>query len=236
MRNCFFSLSVLLLCFSTWATITPKIKIPEGFDENKFIIKEINETSPIIYNTIETNECSSIKYKEYFFLNSKRHNVDSNVPEDTPFLEWFCLFSVDLYNNHGFMPGLKEKVVYSKDEKLWVKVGNEKKYISSPYLDVPYKPIALYNVSSANASGYAVISENILPIDKERFSDEEIKKIIYFCMFRREYALCGEGDLVVKINGKETDLLPYALKSLESIEIGINKSENANRGSRERPR
>ncbi|MTH48546.1 hypothetical protein GJV78_20295 [Escherichia alba] len=69
--------------------------------------------------------------------------------------------------------------------------------------------------------GYAVVNYNITDYDREVYKNKEIKKIISFCLINGQDALCGSGDAGVNINGKNIDLTPYILKSLESVEMGI---------------
>ncbi|MBV6820172.1 hypothetical protein KWG64_19680 [Rahnella sp. PD12R] len=141
-------------------------------------------------------------------------------PGKIPFAQWFCLYATDIYED-GYGPGLAEGVSYSKTKSLWIKKKNKKTDISPAYLNTPYKPIDLYNISSPNSKGFAIISRNILISDRELSKNSPVKKIIYFCMIRDTEALCGVGSLVHNINGQEIDFTPYALKSLESMEIGI---------------
>ncbi|WBM68763.1 hypothetical protein OH773_11100 [Buttiauxella sp. WJP83] len=83
-------------------------------------------------------------------------------------------------------------------------------------------PLKVYNINSLNARGFAVIDKNISNDDRNRFNDENLKMKIYFCMIHKDgFALCGTGSLTTIKDGKEVDLTPYALKSLESMEIGI---------------
>ncbi|EDW1644222.1 hypothetical protein EK69_004519 [Salmonella enterica subsp. enterica] len=80
-------------------------------------------------------------------------------------------------------------------------------------------------MTSANAKGFAVISENITSASDYLSKDEKIKKVVYFCMIHDISALCGVGSLVRNVNGVEVDFSPYILKSLETIKIGVNTSD-----------
>jgi len=81
--------------------------------------------------------------------------------------------------------------------------------------------LKLYNISSVNAKGFLVIDQNITRYDKSRFDDANLKKKFRFCMIGNEAALCGDGNLISNIDGKEIDFTPYLLKSLESMELSV---------------
>ncbi|RFD81584.1 hypothetical protein SEET3133_02485, partial [Salmonella enterica subsp. enterica serovar Tennessee str. 3133] len=55
------------------------------------------------------------------------------------------------------------------------------------------------------------------------YEDDNIKKkILIFVMIDGSHALCGAGSLIRKIDNQLIDFTPYILKSLESMEIGVN--------------
>ncbi|SUH07117.1 Uncharacterised protein [Salmonella enterica subsp. enterica] len=58
-------------------------------------------------------------------------------------------------------------------------------------------------------------------MDKTIYEDDNIKRIL-FCMIDGSHALCGAGSLIRKIDNQLIDFTPYILKSLESMEIGVN--------------
>ncbi|MBU3891398.1 hypothetical protein KH388_01550 [Serratia rubidaea] len=64
--------------------------------------------------------------------------------------------------------------------------------------------------------------------DRDSYKKQELKKVVSFCLIKGQDALCGSGDLIVKVEGKDVDLTSYILKSLESMEIGVDNPLNAN--------
>lgn len=212
-------ITFLMFCASANASITPEINLPANFDNTQFKVYIIKKSSSIQY-TQQNDSCNDVKYKNFFPSDKYTNSHGELPPEKNSFSQWLCLYAVDIYEG-GFAPILKESVFYSKDKLLWTIKRSKKRDITPPYLNKSYIPIELYNISSPNAKGFAIISRNILESDREEFNDDLVKKIIYFCMIRDSYALCGKGSLVHNIDGKEIDFTPYALKSLESMEIGV---------------
>ncbi|EEQ0429580.1 hypothetical protein HCU92_004505, partial [Salmonella enterica subsp. enterica serovar Kentucky] len=155
----------------------------------------------------------------YFFLNEnikdlndKNHVYD---PEFYPITLWSCSYSREVYDVGEYGSHIQH-IVFDKNKKIWVidddatKTNNE------------FKPSVLYNISSVNAQGFLIIDENISEMDKTIYEDDNIKKKFYFCMIDGSHALCGAGSLIRKIDNQLIDFTPYILKSLESMEIGVN--------------
>ncbi|WP_255434243.1 hypothetical protein [Pantoea sp. WMus005] len=85
------------------------------------------------------------------------------------------------------------------------------------------QPLELYNIRSVNARGYAVVNRNI-PLEEKK---KGVKKKLSFCLLQNQgsAAFCGFGSITNLIDGKEVDFTTYMLKSLETVEMGLPKSE-----------
>ncbi|WBM68762.1 hypothetical protein OH773_11095 [Buttiauxella sp. WJP83] len=134
-------LTGLLWCTYTHADIMPAVKIPAEFDESKYSVRIIEETSRIHYIK-QLSDCNNIHYKDFFFMKLKS-DIDGtprNEPEKKPINEWLCLYSVDIYAE-GFGSGLRERAIFSRDKSLWIIGKTNISDISSVYQNIPYKPI-----------------------------------------------------------------------------------------------
>ncbi|MTH48545.1 hypothetical protein [Intestinirhabdus alba] len=210
MRKCIiFTLFVFLGVSVSEAKISPEIKIPYGFEPKNFFIEKIE---PYSYNSVETSECASVEYKKYSFSMGNEKAKGQLLLDNL-----VCLTDRNVYES-GIIPGLEERISYSRGKNIWVKLKNKRSEISSPYLKIPYKPIKLYNIVSPNARGFAVVSENILPEYREY---KGIIKELYFCLVREDYALCGKNNITTDVKDEEDRLTFYFLKSVESMSIGL---------------
>lgn len=221
MKTKYFSFFVFLICKFAFADINPGINMPAGFDNGNFIAREINDNSSVSYNTVESSGCSNIKFKEYTSPSENKIKAEDNLFTDRfPFNSWVCLSSDTVYSN-GYDRSMNERIVYSRSESLWVKVNNKKSDIISSDQNGPYKPLKLYNIKATNAKGYVVFDENLTKDDKDTYKNA--KELVTFCLVQDStyIALCGSGSLA-----SDSSQIPYVLKTLESIEIGINNKAN----------
>lgn len=225
MKKNIFVFSVLFFFFSANAKIQPDIVTPMGFDENKFSLKMIGEYSYFPYNTVENSGCSNVLYKDYPL---DVHDGNINSPMVLSIKRLVCVFSNGVYEDGYDRKSMAERVVYSKSRELWIKIKQKKSKLSNGYKSIPYKEIELYNIESRNSRGFAVVNENITDSDRDSYKKQELKKVVSFCLIKGQDALCGSGDLIVKVEGKDVDLTSYILKSLESMEIGVDNPLNAN--------
>lgn len=137
-----------------------------------------------------------------------------------PVNSWVCLSSDSIYSN-GYNRNMKERVIYSISKSLWVKVNNKTTDIVPSDQDGPYKPLELYNIKAKNAKGYAVFDKNLTKDDKGTYKNAG--ELINFCLVQDSTysALCGSGSLAT-----DSGQIPYVLKALESMEIGLNNKVN----------
>lgn len=221
MKTKYLGFFVFSACGLTFADINPEVNMPVDFNGDSFTAKEINETSAISYNTVESSGCSNIEFKEYVPSNKSKINTqDNNSADKIPVNSWVCLSSDTVYGN-GYDRSMDERVVYSKSKSLWVKEKNKRFDIIPSDQDGPYKPLKLYNIKAKNTKGYVVFDENLTKDDKEKNKNADV--LVSFCLVQDSTysALCGSGSLVSD-GGK----IPYLLKSLESIEIGLGNEVN----------
>ncbi|MGM1100721.1 DUF943 family protein [Salmonella enterica subsp. enterica serovar Paratyphi A] len=208
----------LFLILPLKANIIPSISLPDKLSESKYSVRMLRIDARIDYR-VETPECKNVKFNDYFFLNEnikdlndKNHVYD---PEFYPITLWSCSYSREVYDVGEYGSHIQH-IVFDKNKNIWVidddatKTNNE------------FKPSFLYNISSVNAQGFLIIDENISEMDKTIYEDDNIKKKFYFCMIDGSHALCGAGSLIRKIDNQLIDFTPYILKSLESMEIGVN--------------
>ncbi|HFJ2068509.1 TPA: hypothetical protein ACGTP1_002523 [Salmonella enterica] len=216
MRKIIIPLFLTLISQKTVSSIIPEIQIPSDFNKDRF---------DDYYNNISSNSgngsCDNISFKNFY--PPEYISLKIKYP---PFNTWLCLYSVDIIHD-GYGPGrvLPEKVYLDKKTGLWKK----KKYTLSKEstqrsLEVygikslsKLQPVALYNIQSVNARGYAVIDNNIPLQEKQK----GVKKSLSFCLIRGEAAFCGSGSMINLVDGKEIDFTPYMLKSLETVEMGL---------------
>lgn len=206
-------LLLVAMPFFSFGKITPEIPKPDKFNENLF--------NQIISNNYlaDTSGCKVISLK-MFHPPERKEYPQSNV--------WLCLYAVDVIDN-GYGPGqaITEKIYFDKKTELWKK----KKYTLSKEgtqrsLEVygiknlsKLQPLALYNIQSVNAKGYAVVNSNIPLREKHK----GVKKKLSFCLIQNQsyFALCGSGSMIDLVDGEEVDFTPYMLKSLETVEMGL---------------
>lgn len=221
MKKKYFSLLIFLICKFTFADISPEMHMPPDFSGDNYIAREINDNSSISYNILESGGCSIIKFKEYRPSPENKVSTEGNNSANTfPVNAWVCLSSDTVYNN-GYDRSMNEKIVYSKSKSLWVKEKNKKNETIASDQDGPYKSLKLYNIRAKNAKGYVVFDENITKDDKKPY--ENVKELISFCLVQDSTytALCGSGSLASGSNQ-----IFYILKSLESMEIGLDNKVN----------
>jgi hypothetical protein len=221
MTNKYFSLLAFFIFNSAVADITPKINMPSGFKNDSFVMREINDTSPISYNTAESSGCSNIKYKEYIFPSDNKNDKEDNPSIGKfPVDSWVCLSSDTVYNS-GYNRSMNEQIIYSKNNSSWIKVNNKKSDMVPSDQDGPYRSLKLYNIKAKNAKGYVVFDENLTRDDKDTYKNAG--ELISFCLVQDSTysALCGSGSLKA-----DSGQIPYVLKTLESMEIGLNNKVN----------
>lgn len=221
MKTKYLAFFVFSVCSCTFADINPEISMPADFNGDSFIENEINETSAVSYNTVESSGCSNIKFKEYGPSNiGKANTVDNSPAEKFPVNSWVCLSSDTVYGT-GYDRSMDERVVYSKSKFLWVKEKNKKSDTIPSDQDGPYKPLKLYNIKAKNTKGYVVFDENFTKDDKE--TNKNTNVLVSFCLVQDSTysALCGSGSLA-----SDSGQIPYLLKSLESMEIGLDNKVN----------
>ncbi|WP_300000947.1 hypothetical protein [uncultured Cedecea sp.] len=221
MEKKYFALFIFLICKFTFADINPEINMPADFNDDNFIAREINDNSSVSYNTAESGGCSIIKFKEYRSSPKNTVSTEGKNPANTfPVNTWVCLSSDTVYNN-GYDRSMNEKIIYSKSKYSWVKVNNKKSDIILSDQDGPYKPLKLYNIKAKNAKGYVVFDENITKDNKGTYKNA--KELVSFCLVQDSTynALCGLGSLA-----SDSNQIPYVLKTLESMEIGLDNKVN----------
>lgn len=221
MKIKYFAFFIFFICKFAFSDINPEINIPSDFNSDKFIVREINDNSSVSYNTVESSGCSNIKFKEYESSSKNKVNTESDNSADTfPVNTWVCLSSDTIYGN-GYDRSMNERIVYSRSKSLWVKENNKKSDIIPSDQDGPYKPLKLYNIKAKNTKGYVVFDENLTKDDKETYKNA--KELVSFCVVQDSTynALCGSGSLA-----SDSGLIPYVLKTLESMEIGLNNKVN----------
>uniref|UniRef100_UPI001EDBEB32 hypothetical protein n=1 Tax=Buttiauxella sp. S19-1 TaxID=941430 RepID=UPI001EDBEB32 len=137
-----------------------------------------------------------------------------------PVNSWVCLSSDTVYSN-GYDRSINERIVYSRSKSLWIKVNNKKFDIIPSNKDGPYKLLTLYNIKAKNAKGYVVFDGNLTKDDKDTYKNAG--GVISFCLVQDStyIALCGSGSLA-----PDSGRIPYVLKTLESMEIGLGNKEN----------
>ncbi|WPA29247.1 hypothetical protein R1Q26_05880 [Klebsiella quasipneumoniae] len=223
MKNKYFSLLMLFIFNLAIADVTPKVDMPSDFQSDNFVMREIDDTSPVPYNTVESSGCSNIKYKEYIFSSESQNNKTDNTSIGKfPVDSWVCLSSDTVYNS-GYDRSMNERIIFSKNKSSWIKVNNNKADIIPSDQDAPYKPLKLYNIKAKNAKGYVVFDENLTQDDKKTYKNA--RELISFCLVQDSTysALCGSGSLTA-----DSGQIPYVLKTLESMEIGLNNKVNDN--------
>lgn len=195
--------------------------MPTDFKNYDFIVREIDSNSPIFYNAIESGGCSNIKYEEYLFSpGNTPDSKNNNYIKTLPISNWVCLSSDTAYSN-GYDRSMNERIVYSKSESLWIKVNNKKLDIIPSGFNRVYKSLRLYNIKSKNAKGYVVFDKNLTKDDKNTYKNAD--ELISFCLVQDSTysALCGSGS-ITSTSGE----IPYILKSIESMEIGLGNKLN----------
>ena len=212
---------MLSICKSTFADINPEVNVPADFNSDNFIARKIDDHSLVVYNTIESGGCSIITFKEYRDSSKNKISAEDNTLANTFFVNsWVCLSSNTVYSS-GYDRSMNEKIVYSRRKSLWVKENNKKPDIINSDQNGPYKSLKLYNIKSKNAKGYVVFDENITRDDIETY---KIKKELFsFCLVQDSTynALCGSGSL-----DQGSSQIPYVLKTIESMKIGLNNKVN----------
>lgn len=208
----------LFLILPLKANIIPSISLPDKLSESKYSVRMLRIDARIDYR-VETPECKNVKFNVYFFLNEnikdlndKNHVYD---PEFYPITLWSCSYSREVYDVGEYGSHIQH-IVFDKNKNIWVIDDDATKTNNK------FKPSVLYNISSVNTQGFLIIDENISEMDKTIYEDDNIKKKFYFCMIDGSHALCGAGSLIRKIDNQLIDFTPYILKSLESMEIGVN--------------
>ena len=211
----------IYLLFSTCAAnavVAPSIALPPDFLSAKFAEKNLDEIVGATYIQ-QSSDCDSVRFKEYFFT-TKMDNTDYYFNK-SPIKLWQCLLMNGDLESYGlgYDPSVADEkpanqvVRYDEKNDTW-KIVNRKSYHKNN------KPLQLFNVTYPNAKGYMVVDENINKYDIQNGITQ--KKEVKFCLIddsKKNYALCGHGDLLEKIDGKEVDLTAYFLKSLESMTL-----------------
>ena len=213
-----FLFTVMLLSLHSYAGIIPSVDFSRLVPETKNPVhREItNLTDTSI--TWQTEDCSSIKFDDYYFLKAKD---DEYLNKLSPITDWQCVYLDGAQESYGldYDPDVadekpaNEAVVYDEKNDIWKVKKRKRQY----YKDAV--PLTLYNITSPNAKGYMVIDENVNKYDLQKGITK--KKEVSFCMIQKTtlVALCGQGNLLKSIDGKEVDLTSYFLKSLESMTI-----------------
>ncbi|WP_210454131.1 hypothetical protein [Pantoea ananatis] len=221
MKTKYLAFLVFSMCGFAFADINPEISMPADFNGDSFIVNEINENSAVSYNTVESSGCSNIEFKEYVPSNKSKTNTKANNSAyKFPVNSWVCLSSDTVYGN-GYDRSMDERVAYSKSKSLWVKEKNKKSDIIPSDQDGPYRPLKLYNIKARNTKGYVVFDENLTKDDKE--TNKNANTLVSFCLVQDSTysALCGSGSLT-----SDSGQIPYLLKSLKSMEIGMGNKVN----------
>ena len=209
----------MVMSFCSNAEISPFFNFPTAISENIHPVhREITSLTDASI-TWQTESCSAIKFDDYYF-----HGTPDDVYLNklSPITDWQCLLMDGDLESYGlgYNPDVADEkpaneiVVYDEKDNIWKVKKRKHQYHENAV------PLALYNITSPNAKGYMVIDENVNKYDLQRGLTK--KKEVKFCMVEISkglYALCGHGNLLKVINGKEVDFTPYILKSLESMTL-----------------
>ncbi|MCK1970391.1 hypothetical protein ACP26F_15755 [Franconibacter pulveris 1160] len=220
-------LLILVICPSVvWGEITPEVNMPDNISETQPVMNRLEEQYSD-YNAITNSGCGDVTFKDFTPEPYRSQKDKKNNPVYKGITFWVCDFE-NTVKEDGFGPGrlLPEKVYFDKKSGTWKKKKYHlskdetkeslRRYGISNISDL--QPVALYNIESVNAKGYAVINSNIPKEDR----DHGVKgKTISFCLMHDGDALCGSGPMVYTFDGKDVDFSPYVLKSLETIEMGL---------------
>lgn len=209
-------LTSLALSFAVKADVIPPYSYPESIYSVKPLVLNLDMAVPYVR---QSQDCDKVNFNEYFFLSKRK--PDDGMPKDFPIADWQCVYLDGAQESYGldYDPDVadekpaNESVVYDEKNDIWKIKKRKRQY----YKDAV--PLTLYNITSPNAKGYMVIDENINKYDLQKGITK--KKEVSFCMIQKTtlVALCGQGNLLKSIDGKEVDLTPYFLKSLESMTI-----------------
>ncbi|WP_262484690.1 hypothetical protein [Citrobacter braakii] len=205
----------MICSFYSHAEITPPFAFPIMTSGNSHPVHRQITNLTDMSITWQTEDCSSIKFDDYYFLDATDDEYLNNL---SPISDWQCVYRRDAYDT-GYDPDVadekpaNESVVYDEKNDIWKVKKRKRQY----YKDAV--PLTLYNITSPNAKGYMVIDENVNKYDLQKGITK--KKEVSFCMIQKTtlVALCGQGNLLKSIDGKEVDLTPYFLKSLESMTL-----------------
>ena len=208
--------TLISISLNSYGEITPQPNFSVDLSRVTPIELNLDSATPFIR---QSSECDSVHLNDYFF--TRKNNKNEDLPENYPITDWQCLLLNGDEESYGlgYDPSVADEKpaneVVSYDEKIdtW-KIVKRKKYHKNDKL------LQLFNITSFNAKGYAVIDENINKYDIQDGVTK--KKEVKFCLIesnKKSYALCGQGNLLKNIDGKEVDLTPYFLKSLESMTL-----------------
>lgn len=204
--------------FFSFGKIIPEIATPDSFSEQSFEQQTLLRGNYLA----DTASCGIVSLKLFYPPEHKGY------PPSGP---WLCLFPVDVIRD-GYGPGrsLSEKIYFDKRTGLWKKRKYNRSREETQQTMKVYgikslselQPLELYNIQSVNGHGYAVIDSNIPLREKQK----GVKKTLAFCLIQNQSysALCGSGSIIDEENGK--DFTPFMLKSLETVEIGLEVKSN----------
>ncbi|WP_455844021.1 hypothetical protein [Pantoea agglomerans] len=206
--------------FFSFGKIIPEIATPDSFNEQSFEQQTLHRGNYLA----DTASCGIVSLKLFYPPEHKGY------PPSGP---WLCLFPVDVIRD-GYGPGrsLSEKISFDKRTGLWKKKKYNRNSEETQQTMKVYgikslselQPLELYNIQSVNGHGYAVIDSNIPLREKQK----GVKKNLAFCLIQNQSysALCGSGSIIDEENGKEVDFTPFMLKSLETVEMGLEEKSN----------
>lgn len=206
----------LALSFAAKADVIPPYSYPESIYSVKPVVFNLDMAVPYVR---QSQDCDKVNFNEYFFLSKRK--ADDGMPKNFPITDWQCVYLDGAQESYGldYDPDVadekpaNESVVYDEKNDIWKVKKRKHQYYKNAV------PLTLYNITSPNAKGYMVIDENVNKYDLQKGITK--KKEVSFCMIQKTtlVALCGQGNLLKSIDGKEVDLTPYFLKSLESMTI-----------------
>ncbi|MFZ4169082.1 hypothetical protein ACEV60_10480 [Enterobacter ludwigii] len=206
----------LALSFAAKGDVIPSYIYPKNINKVKPAVFSLDMATPYVR---QSQDCDKVIFNEYYFLS--KINADDGMPKNFPITDWQCVYLDGEKGSYGldYDPDVadekpaNEVVVYDEKNDVWKIKKRKHQY----YKDAV--PLTLYNITSPNSKGYMVIDENINKYDLQKGIAK--KKEVAFCMIQKTtlVALCGQGNLLKVVDGKEVDFTPYILKSLESMTL-----------------
>ncbi|MCC6075357.1 hypothetical protein ACFPTX_12855 [Pseudomonas sp. GCM10022188] len=203
MKSLPLSISILLSA-SAPAQINPPVNIKTKDAHLTPTTYHISSKSPADFISAATTECRA-KFTAFTYGEIEDHIYFKMI---SPISSWICVNAGEAMEYGYESTHTGEKAYYNYKNATWHIQTNphHNKEIS------PNSMLDLYNITSKNAKGYAVIDSISLPQNPPR-------KKIHFCMIHKLQALCGDGETIRQEDSTNIDITPQALKLIESIEF-----------------